>query len=145
MHNDVSTTEDSRLQRSRHAANIPYPWRNARPPAGRSCFRNGGGSPGNRFYLNGQSCGVVWESPFRVEITDAVKPGANELVVEVANTWSNRLVGDARTEGKDYCRTNIAKSLTWSVPWKDTPLLESGLLGPVRLMMTQVQIGRPSP
>jgi len=96
MHNDVSTTEDSRLQRSRHAANIP-------------------------------------------------KPGANELVVEVANTWSNRLVGDARTEGKDYCRTNIAKSLTWSVPWKDTPLLESGLLGPVRLMMTQVQIGRPSP
>ena len=76
----------------------------------------------------------MWKPPFRVEITDAAKPGANELVVEVANTWSNRLVGDARTEGKDYCRTNIAKSLTWSVPWKDTPLLQSGLRGPVTLL-----------
>jgi len=85
-------------------------------------------------YLNGESCGIVWKPPYRVEITNAAKPGANELVVEVANTWSNRLVGDARTEGKDYCRTNIAKSLTWSVPWKDTPLLESGLLGPVTLL-----------
>lgn len=40
---------------------------------------------------------------------------------------------DARTEGKDFCQTNIAKSLTWQVSWKDTPLLQSGLLGPVTL------------
>jgi len=90
-------------------------------------------------YLNGQSCGIVWKPPFRVDITKAAKPGANELVVEVANTWSNRLAGDARTEGKDYCRTNITKSLTWSVPWKDTPLLESGLLGPVTLLVDKEQ------
>jgi hypothetical protein len=85
-------------------------------------------------YLNGRSLGTVWKPPFTVDITDAVRAGPNELVVEVANTWSNRLAGDARSEGRDYCRTNIAKSLTWTVPWKDTPLLDSGLLGPVRLI-----------
>ena len=84
-------------------------------------------------FVNGRSVGTVWKPPYRVDITDAVRLGQNELAVEVANTWSNRLVGDARTEGRDYCRTNIAKSLTWQVPWKDTPLLESGLLGPVTL------------
>ncbi len=84
-------------------------------------------------YLNGRSVGILWKPPFQVDITDAAKAGANDLVIEVANTWSNRLVGDAQTEGRDFCRTNITKSLTWTVPWKDTPLLESGLLGPVRL------------
>jgi hypothetical protein len=84
-------------------------------------------------YLNGRSLGIVWKPPFAVDITDAARAGANELVVEVANTWSNRLVGDAGTPGRDFCRTNITKSLTWTVPWNDTPLLESGLLGPVRL------------
>jgi hypothetical protein len=86
-------------------------------------------------YVNGQSQGILWKPPYQVEITDAVRIGTNELVVEVANTWSNRLVGDARSpEGPKFCRTNIDKSLTWEVPWKDTPLLDSGLLGPVRLI-----------
>ncbi len=85
-------------------------------------------------YVNGQSQGILWKPPYQVDITDAVRPGANALVVEVANTWSNRLVGDARSpEGPTFCRTNIDKSLTWEVPWKDTPLLDSGLFGPVRL------------
>ncbi len=85
-------------------------------------------------YLNGRRLGILWKPPFTVDITDAAKAGPNELVVEVANTWSNRLAGDAKSEGRDFCRTNITKSLTWTAPWKDTPLLESGLLGPVRLM-----------
>ncbi len=85
--------------------------------------------------LNGTSLGILWKPPFRVDITHAARAGKNELVVEVANTWSNRLTGDANSpEGKRYCRTNITRSLTWQVPWKDTPLLESGLLGPVRLV-----------
>lgn len=88
-------------------------------------------------YLNGQSLGILWKPPFQIEITDAVRAGTNRLVVEVANTWSNRLVGDAQSpDGPKFCRTNIDRSLTWQVPWKDTPLLESGLLGPVRLITT---------
>ena len=87
-------------------------------------------------YLNGKSLGILWKPPFRVDITRAARPGKNQLVIEVANTWSNRLVGDARApQNERYCQTNITNSLTWSVPWKDTPLLESGLLGPVRLIV----------
>lgn len=86
-------------------------------------------------YVNGQSQGTLWKPPFQIEITDAVRAGTNQLVVEVANTWSNRLVGDAQSpDGPKFCRTNIDRSLTWQVPWKDTPLLDSGLLGPVRLI-----------
>jgi hypothetical protein len=89
-------------------------------------------------HVNGRSVGILWKPPFHVEITDAVRPGPNELVVEVANTWSNRLVGDAQSSAdRDFCRTNITQSLTWQVPWKDTPLLESGLLGPVTLQVAK--------
>lgn len=88
-------------------------------------------------YINGQSQGILWKPPFQIDVTDAVRAGTNQLVVEVANTWSNRLVGDARSpDGPKFCRTNIDKSLTWQIPWKDTPLLDSGLLGPVRLITT---------
>jgi hypothetical protein len=85
--------------------------------------------------LNGKHLGILWKPPFRVDVTEAARTGRNELVIEVANTWSNRLVGDAHSpEDKRFCRTNITKSLTWQSPWKDTPLLESGLLGPVQLV-----------
>ena len=89
-------------------------------------------------YLNAKGLGILWKPPFRVDITRAAKAGKNQLVIEVANTWSNRLVGDARApQDIRYCQTNIANSLTWRVPWKDTPLIESGLLGPVRLIVAK--------
>jgi hypothetical protein len=44
-------------------------------------------------------------------------------------------VGDAHLPPeKRYCRTNIAHSGTPGKPWKDIPLRESGLLGPVELV-----------
>ena len=89
-------------------------------------------------YLNGKNLGILWKPPFQVDITHAARIGRNQLVIEVANTWSNRLTGDAQSpENKKYCQTNITNSLTYSVPWKDTPLLESGILGPVRLITAQ--------
>jgi len=89
-------------------------------------------------YLNGKRLGILWKPPFRLDVTDAARPGKNRLVVEVANVWSNRLVGDARSpEGARYCRTNMKRSQTRKVPWKETPLLESGLLGPVRLHLVR--------
>ena len=79
--------------------------------------------------VNGQPCGIVWTPPFRVNIAAAVKPGANKLEVDVVNFWPNRLIGDAALPvEKRLTKTNIRK-LT-----KDTPLVESGLFGPVRLL-----------
>ena len=94
-----------------------------------------GFSEGCKVYLNGKSLGILWAPPYRIDIADAAKQGRNKLVVEVANTWSNRLVGDTKLlEDKRFCRTNMTHSLTWEAPWAETPLLESGLLGPVRLV-----------
>jgi hypothetical protein len=79
--------------------------------------------------LNGKRLGVVWSPPFRVNIAEAARPTGNKLEIEVVNFWPNRIIGDdALPEEKRLTRTNIRK-LT-----KGTPLVESGLLGPVRIL-----------
>jgi hypothetical protein len=78
--------------------------------------------------LNGQNLGVLWKPPFRVEISGLAKPGSNRLEIKVTNLWPNRLIGDQKLPEKDR--------FTWTTfnPYKaDSPLLDSGLLGPVML------------
>lgn len=85
-------------------------------------------------WINGKHVGILWKPPFTADITDLVKPGENELVVEVANVWSNRLTGDAlQPDRPPVCNTNMKYALSWEMPWKDAPLHESGLLGPVSI------------
>jgi len=89
-------------------------------------------------WLNDQRLGICWAKPYRFEITKVLKPGDNVLVVEIANTWSNRLVGDAVT-GSKYTRTNITATNVYGLnhqvfPWKEVPLIRSGLFGPVRII-----------
>jgi hypothetical protein len=80
--------------------------------------------------LNGQDLGVLWSFPFRVDLSNKLKPGSNLLRVKVVNLWCNRIIGDASLPAeKRLTRTNITR-LT-----KDTPLEPSGLLGPVRLLV----------
>jgi hypothetical protein len=78
--------------------------------------------------LNGKSLGVLWAFPFRVDATDVLKAKGNKLEVDVVNFWPNRIIGDQSLPAeKRFTRTNIRK-LT-----RETPLMESGLLGPVML------------
>jgi (4-O-methyl)-D-glucuronate---lignin esterase len=81
-------------------------------------------------FVNGQSCGVAWTAPYRVEITAALRSGENKLRIDVTNTWANRLIGDSKLpEGE---------RITWMTapyPSPDKPLLPAGLLGPVTLQM----------
>jgi len=84
-------------------------------------------------WLNRTSLGVAWTPPFRVDCTHALREGENELVVEVANTWYNRLAGDARLPiSSRITRTNITSS--GGQPWAALEPIDSGLLGPVRLL-----------
>lgn len=79
--------------------------------------------------LNGKPVGIVWAPPFRVDVTDAIKSGPNVLEVDVVNFWPNRIIGDASLPPeKRMTKTNVRK-LT-----KDTPLMSSGLLGPVNII-----------
>jgi len=82
--------------------------------------------------LNGKDLGVVWTAPWRVEITGAVKPTGNQLEIAIVNLWPNRLIGDAALPPqKRLTKTNVT---TYK---KDSPLLPSGLLGPVVLQATE--------
>ena len=81
--------------------------------------------------LNGRDLGPLWTKPFRVEITSAVKPAGNMLEIDLVNLWSNRVMGDALLpREKRFARTNITYK-------KGEPLMESGLLGPVRLQVIE--------
>jgi hypothetical protein len=106
--------------------------------------------------LNGRDLGILWKPPFSVDITDILHAGANDLLVSVVNLWPNRLIGDEQLasdcewvpehwgqvlgrypqwllENKPSPAGRIAFT-TWKHWSKDDPLLESGLLGPVRII-----------
>ena len=83
--------------------------------------------------LNGQSLGVLWTKPFRVDVTEAVKAGDNQLEVDIVNLWPNRLIGDGKLpQERRLTTTNVKKFYTG-----EHPLLPSGLLGPVKLYREQ--------
>lgn len=86
-------------------------------------------------YLNGNHLGILWKPPFRLDITKSLMPGRDTLVIEVANDWSNRIVGDQKLpKEKRFTSTNITSPTSSDLLWKDAPLLESGLMGPVQII-----------
>ena len=109
-----------------------------------------------RVSLNGRDLGVVWCAPWRVEITAAVRPQGNRLEITVANLWPNRLIGDEQLppdceygkegnllrwpdwflKGEPRPSPSRRAFSTWKHFDKDSPLLPSGLLGPVTLRVT---------
>jgi len=79
--------------------------------------------------FNGKEIGVVWAPPFRLEITDAIKPGENLIEIDVVNFWANRVIGDAGLPASQRrTQTNIT-TLT-----SNSPLMPSGLFGPVCIL-----------
>ncbi len=79
--------------------------------------------------MNGKYLGIVWKPPFRVDVTGAMKPGTNTLEIKVTNLWVNRLIGDQQPDAtQKYTYTNVRFYRA------DSPLLPSGLLGPVQIV-----------
>jgi hypothetical protein len=77
--------------------------------------------------LNGKSLGTLWTNPWRVDVAGCIKAKDNLLEIQVTNLWPNRLIADAALPPeKRLTHTNI------EIP-ANTPLLPSGLLGPVTL------------
>jgi hypothetical protein len=82
--------------------------------------------------VNGNSFGVLWKTPFRVDVSSALKAGANRVEIKVTNLWVNRLIGDQQP--------NVTKKYTYTALQfyrADSPLLPSGLIGPVRIMRSE--------
>ncbi|WP_138991387.1 glycosyl hydrolase [Larkinella sp. C7] len=79
--------------------------------------------------VNGKTVGTVWKKPFRIDITQALKTGRNTVQIKVTNLWVNRLIGEAQAA--------VTSKITFTtMPFyrADSPLLPSGLLGPVRVL-----------
>jgi hypothetical protein len=101
-----------------------------------------------RVRLNGQDLGVVWCDPWQVDITDSVKAKGNQLEIDVANLWSNRLIGDQQPVNKNIREVQWSSGLLEGKTLKtgrytfitheyynaDSPLQPSGLLGPVQVI-----------
>ncbi|MEA4918229.1 glycosyl hydrolase [Proteiniphilum sp.] len=79
--------------------------------------------------VNGKELQPLWASPYKVDITGFVKSGKNTIKIDVTSTWFNRLVYDAGQPEENR------KTWTISGPGKDSPLRETGLLGPVKLQV----------
>ncbi len=95
--------------------------------------------------LNGKDLGIIWTAPWQVNITDALKSKGNQIEIQVADLWINRLIGD---ENQPWDGVKDGKWPEWLLNGtpreskrftftthrfykKDDPLVESGLLGPV--------------
>jgi len=96
--------------------------------------------------LNGMDVGIVWTNN-QLEISNYLKKGTNTIEIEVANLWVNRLIGDQK---KDNDEVKDGQWPKWLLKGENRPsdrysfvsfqhyngneaLLESGLLGPVRI------------
>ena len=78
--------------------------------------------------LNGRSVGIVWRTPYRIPVSGSLVTGTNHLAVRVANLWPNRLIGDKQPNARQVANTPFNPYTA------DSPLLPSGLLGPVSLL-----------
>jgi hypothetical protein len=83
--------------------------------------------------LNGRSLGVLWTAPWRVDITNAVRPAGNALEIDVINLWANRVIGDLNLP-KEKRVTVTHDAFRFDMITKTTSLLDSGLLGPVSIL-----------
>lgn len=81
-------------------------------------------------YVNGTKAGCLWAAPFKIDITQFLKVGNNDIRIDVTTTWFNRLSYDA---GLD-----VSKRKTWTEGYPNpdsqlNQLRDSGLIGPVIL------------
>jgi hypothetical protein len=102
--------------------------------------------------LNGQDIGILWKNPYRAEVTDVLRAGENNLRIKVANLWINRMIGDEQLpEDSQRNSDNTLKQwpdwiehgqpspagrftfTSWRLWKKSSPLVPSGLIGPVQL------------
>jgi hypothetical protein len=103
--------------------------------------------------LNGHDLGTLWKPPFLAEITKFAKAGENTLELKVVNLWPNRMIGDEYLLEDSERNTNGTLKVwpswleagkpsptghytftTWRLWKKDSPLQQSGLIGPVRII-----------
>jgi len=89
--------------------------------------------------VNGRPVGVLWAPPYRLDVTGAMKPGANRIEIKLTNEWTNRLIGDGLLPPEKRILSEAVGGRAGS--FGPAPQLkESGILGSVRLIGLTEQI-----
>jgi hypothetical protein len=83
--------------------------------------------------LNDKPLGITWKPPYTVDMSNAIQKGSNRLTVRVTNQWTNRIVGDRAAPVEE----RILTGLDMKSRFGPRELVESGLLGPVRILARQ--------
>lgn len=122
-----------------------------KPMRGRSYLDLGEVKNLAQVYLNGKDLGVVWTAPWRVEITEHIRSGDNELRIDVVNLWPNRLIKDATLPKEQRLTKTNVRTYDAVLPedvsihrnpideerkrtGKPPELFPSGLVGPVTIL-----------
>jgi hypothetical protein len=111
-------------------------------------------------FINNKPVDVIWKKPYRLDVTPYLKTGENEIRIKVVNRWINRLIGDEYiaidakydASGSKFSigrllelpewlnNKNVERKdkrytfATWKHYDKTSPLVNSGLLGEVKLV-----------
>jgi len=94
-----------------------------------------------RVRLNGEDIGTVWCLPFRIPVGHALRRGENRLEIEVTNLAANR-IADLDRRGVPWKIFHDINYVTIRYEPFDAsgwPPMESGLLGPVRLVPMELK------
>jgi len=113
--------------------------------------------------INGRHLGVLWRSPFRLDVTGVVHPGNNVIQARVTNLWPNRMIGDEDLpEDGDRNPNGTLKTwpswvlkggssptgriafTSWKLWHRQDRLLPSGLIGPVSIQCEVVAPLKPA-
>lgn len=114
-----------------------------------------------RVKVNGIDLGLLWKLPYRLEITSAIKAGENSLEISVVNLLPNRMIGDEELPDDSERRNDgtLKEWPKWLAEGKPSPtgrftfgswrlyrkgegLQDSGLIGPVRLLVAEDVSGK---
>ncbi len=111
--------------------------------------------------INGKPVAISWMPPFKLDITNFLIEGDNQLEIAITNQWSNSLIGDERYPPNDdgyklegfrptgnmtewYVNNEsrpAGKRTTFTTaPFykENDPLMSSGLVGPVHIEFSRV-------
>ena len=90
--------------------------------------------------VNGKPVGMLWAPPYRLNVTSALKHGANKIEIKVTNEWTNRIVGDRLlpTEKRILSQPEPARRGGGMFFGPKEPV-ESGLIGSVKLVAERAQ------
>ncbi|MBX2922502.1 MAG: hypothetical protein KF746_09955 [Chitinophagaceae bacterium] len=107
-------------------------------------------------FINGKKLPLLWKAPYIADVTDFVQNGKNEITVHVTNLWTNRLIGDEQLPQEntydkwgeisklpDWYINNQPKTgkrktfVAWKQYDRNGPLTESGLIGPVKILVVE--------